>query len=298
MTATTTKPNTITNISDRAMLVNVRISLFNAVKTDKTITAEVAAQHGSEVTMGRYAKSVIAKSALDTVRKLAGEIRAEHYRRTLPWAEDGARILTATGYLAYAEWMRESEAKWDKAVGEFLTQWDTFVAEAKVKLNGLFDASDYPTLAKLRDKFEFRWQVRPVPDANDFRVNLGADEVSAIRANLRESLQATVDEAMKDVWGRMRDVVSKMAERLKAYDPNNPSAAPFRDSLVTNITDLLDMVPSLNLTGSPEVNAFANAMRESLTKHDAQALRDKVWAREDTAQRAEAILAQMSAFIA
>jgi hypothetical protein len=293
---TATQP-TITNIADRAMLVNVSIRQFNPVKTDKKVTQEVATQHGSEVSMGRYAKSVVAKESLDTLRKLAGEIRQEHYRRTLPWAEDGARILTSAGYFAYAEYMRDAQAKWDPAVSEFLNSWDRYVSEARAKLGTLYDPSDYPSVRELRGKFEFRYAVRPVPTASDFRVSLGSEEVSAIRAEIQSTLDASVHNAMRDVWGRMRDVVGKMAERLRAYDPNNASAAPFRDSLVSNITELLEVVPSLNLTGDAAVTDFAARIRQDLTGFDAQALRDNMFTREDVAQRAESIYNQMAAFI-
>lgn len=287
----------IQNISDRAMLVGLTIRQFTAVKTDKTITQEVADKHGSEVTMGRYAKSIIAKSATDTLRKLASSIRVEHYRRTLPWSEDGARILTSAGYNEYSEWMRKAHDEWDAAVIQFLGDWDGFVSDARIKLNGLFRADDYPTRTQLEGKFAFRWTVKPVPVANDFRVVLGATEVAAIRNDIEAGLQVTIKEAMKDVWGRMRDVVQSMATRLRAYDPNKPGDSPFRDSLVSNIAELLEILPSLNLTQDREMDRFMGEMRE-LTKIDAKTLRDNTWTREDTAQRAEAILSQMSQFVA
>lgn len=287
----------IQDISDRAMLVGLTIRQFNPVKTDKVITKEVADKHGSEVSMGRYAKSVIAKSACDTLRKLGAEIRTEHYRRTLPWSEDGARILTSAGYTAYAEWMRDSESRWSRAVSEFLSDWDSFVADARIALNGLFRQSDYPSATELANKFEFRWTVRPVPVADDFRVTMSSNEVAAIRQDISTSLQSTVQDAMKDVWSRMRDVVSAMASRLRAYDPNNPGVAPFRDSLVSNIADLLAILPTLNLTANPELDRFMSEMR-ALTQADAQTLRDNMYTREDTAKRAESILNQMSQFFA
>lgn len=297
MTQTIETPRGIRSISDRAMLVGLHIAQFNPVKTDKKITEEVAQQHGSEVTMGRYAKSVIAKGAVDALRKLAGEIRKEHARRTLPWAEDGARILTSSGYTAYADFMHQSQGRWDAEVGKFLAQWDTFVDDARVKLNGLFNPDDYPNASAIRAKFSFRWTVRPVPAAEDFRVNLGNLEVSAIRAEIDATTQATIQNAMRDVWERMRDVVRNMADRLKAYDPEAPNAHPFRDSLVSNIAELLEVLPALNLTQDPALDRFMIEMGE-LTKHSAQELRDRAWARDDISGRAQAILDQMSQFVA
>ena len=287
----------INTIGDRAMLVGLSISQFNPTKTDKKITAEVAQAHGSDESMGRYAKNVIAKEAVDALRKLAGEIRKEHGRRTLPWAEDGARILTNTGFDEYSNWMRGANAKWDAEVEKFLGSWDSFVADARLKLNGAFDAADYPSLEAVRAKFSFRWKVRPMPEAKDFRVNLGDEHVAAIRFAMEAESRAVVEQAMRSVWEQMRDVVKSMAERLKAYDPEKPAAHPFRDTLVTNIAELVDVLPALNLTNDPNVAKFTAEMQE-LTKHKAQDLRDHAWKRDDAATRAEAILNQMSQFIA
>ena len=299
MTATSTlQPSTgITDIAGRAMLVGLTIRQFNPTITDKTITADVNARLNVAGDQGKYQKALIVKSRMKALSAYAGEVRTEHYRRTLPWAEDGARILTSAGYFEYAEWMRTAEAKWAGLVREFLNEWDTLVDEARVKLGSAFNPSDYPTFDQLKGKFDFRWSVRPVPVADDFRVALGASEVAAIRSDIKASLDATVQDAMRDVWGRMRDVVGKMAERLRAYDPNNPREAPFRDSLVGNISELLDVLPSLNLTGDSAVSSFTAQMRE-LTQHDAQKLRDDMFIREDTAKRAEQIYTAMSAFIA
>jgi hypothetical protein len=295
MTATT---NRINSIADTAMLVRVNIRMFNAVKTDRKVSNEVAANHGAQANMTRFSKALVAKEALEAIRKLAGEIRQEHYRRTLPWSDDGSRILTSAGYFAYAEFMRDCESKWQPAIDDLLDNWSSLVDEAQAKLGSLFNINEYPTPTKLRDSFEFRWGVRPVPVADDFRVSLGATEVAAIRSEIQRDLNDTVQQAMKDVWTRMQDVVSKMRAKLDDYDPNNPSAHPFRDTLVTNITDLLDVLPSLNLTGNPDVESFTRRIRQDLTRFTAQQLRDNLFSRQDTAMRADQILSQMSQFVA
>ena len=287
----------ITNIADRAMLVGLRISSFNPTKTDKKISAEVASAHNADASMGRYAKSVIAKEAVEALRKLAGEIRSEHARRTLPWSEDGSRILTSVGYDEYAKFMRAANDRWDAEVQRFIASWDDYVADARVKLNGMFNASDYPTRSELPDKFSFRWTVRPIPTADDFRVSLGADEIACVKFQIAADEKAACDNAMRDVYDRIKATVGTMAERLKAYDPNTPSAHPFRDSLVTNISDLLDVLPALNLVNDPAIVTFTNEMRE-LVKSDAQTLRDNAWIRNDVATRADAILQQMNQFVA
>lgn len=287
----------IQDIAGRAMLVSVKIRQFSANKTDKKISKEVAAQHNADSSMGHYKKALIAKEALAELTRIAGEIRKEHGRRTLPWAEDGSRILTSTAYNQYAEFMRKSNEKWDDAVAAFLSQWDSFVEDARVKLNGMFNPNDYPEMHKLRGMFEFRWTVRPIPLDQDFRVALGSNEVAAIKAQLQDELDTTVKDAMRSVWEQMHEVVGKMVERLRAYNPAKPGEACFRDTLVTNISDLLQILPSLNLTNDPKIDEFTAKMQE-LVRYDAQALRDNMIVRDDIAARAEAILNGMAAFVA
>ena len=51
------------SIASKAMLANLSIKLWAASKHDKTISAEVAVQHGSDEKMGRFNKSLLCKDA-------------------------------------------------------------------------------------------------------------------------------------------------------------------------------------------------------------------------------------------
>src|SRR5262249_52087416 len=88
--AMTAAPATATNptVADRAVLVNLSISQWSAAKSDKTVNREVAQKHGSEEKMGNYRKQLVAKDAVKKYTELAGAIRAEFYRMTLPWGDN------------------------------------------------------------------------------------------------------------------------------------------------------------------------------------------------------------------
>ena len=279
------------------MLVKVSISQFAPVKTDQKITKDVALQHNSDVTMGNYKKSIVAKSAVETYSKLTGAIRNEYMRRTLPWTNEGDRILSQLGYLDFAEWIRREKHDWETAVGTFLANWESYVQDARARLNGAFNIDDYPSMNQLERKFEFRWKVRPLPSASDWRVDLGAEEVSAIRQDIEADLQATVDIAVQDVYQRIKTVTSAMVTRLRLYDPAKPGEHSFRDSLVGNVKDLLDILPSLNISNDPNIGKFYSDMHD-LVRFDAKELRDNSFSRGEIANRAEAILTQLRQFIA
>ena len=65
--------------------------------------------------------------------------------------------------------------KWDEPVAfqgaEFSIGKDLSLYPAV--RNGAFEATDYPSQHSIRDKFRFRLDYAPVPDAGDFRISVG-----------------------------------------------------------------------------------------------------------------------------
>ena|ERR1700674_1779289 len=292
--------NTVPNLTERAMLVNLSISQWTAVKNDKKVNREVSQNHGNDESMGRFNKSLVAKSALEKITKIASAARVEHYRRTLPWRDGGDRVLSSAGYFDYMQAMRKFQDDWEPAIAEFFSGYPAYVQDAKSKLNGLFDAADYPSESKIREKYSLSIDVMPMPTSEDFRVNLGTVETEKIRQQITADSQAMLARAMADIWQRMRDVVSKLVERLKIYEqtPDGKVKNPFRDTLVTNITDLLDILPSLNVTEDQTITKFAADLRKELTAYTPDQLRESETLRADISSRADEILSKMSAFLA
>ena len=288
------------SLADRALLVNLSISQWSAAKSDKKVNHEVATTHGNDEGMGNYRKTLLAKEALKAVKEITARAREEHYRVTLPWRDTGDRVLSSAGYFAYSEAIRRIQTEWETAVDQFCANYPQFVEEARAKLNGLFNSADYPDPAQIRGKFAFKFEVLPLATGEDFRVQLGDAEVTRIREQITRDTDSQVNRAMADVWQRMREVIAAMSDRLKLFKKNADGATerPFRDTLVTNITDLLDVLPILNLTGDPAVTQFAAEMRDSLTLYTPDQLRNAEYARNDTAARADEILNKMAAFIA
>jgi len=146
-----------------------------ASKHDRQASEEIAVHHGAQPDVGRYNKLLIPRERLAEVRKIAGEARREHYFMTLPWDDNGYRVLPAAVYLEHAEKLREYSRKFTAAVDVFAAQFDQLVIESRSRLGSLFRPEDYPTSKEIRDKFAFETEVMPLPDGDDFRVNLGDD---------------------------------------------------------------------------------------------------------------------------
>lgn len=96
-------------IASRAMLANV--SIWEARKQDKKLTAEVNHAHNAKDDTARVHKSLISRAALSAIDGIAREARRMHYARTLPWADSGTRILSNEGFAAWADKVARPDAE-------------------------------------------------------------------------------------------------------------------------------------------------------------------------------------------
>jgi len=268
------------NIHARVMLVNLNIAQWSARKIDKRASAEVAAANKAESRNGAYYKSLVEGGSLDKIKRLVTQARAEHYHRTLPWSDAGPRVLANTGYLEYAQKMGEFGQQFDTLVAEFLKEYPLMKQEAKRLLGNLFDEADYPDLQRVADKFSFKTSVTPLPIGDDFRCDLGQEEVDRIRAEITATTTSAVQQAVTEAYERISKVVDSYIDRLAGAE------TVFRDSLVGNARDLVDILPSLNITNDPKLAELTSRLQSKLCAHDPDALRNNQTVRKATYEEA------------
>lgn len=278
-------------ISERAMISYLSVSQWTARKLDKKATAEVAANHGNVEGWGRYNKVLIAEETLKNIAVVANAARTYHYENTLPWDDRGGRILPAAHYLEYSAKMREFKDAFFSQVSTLLDNYTALCQQAQSFLNGLYNPDDYPAIHKVERKYAFEIEILPIPEGNDFRVSLDADQTAAIQATIETRIKTTTENAMRDLWGRLHSAVSHMADRLGTPD------AIFRASLVENVQDICKLLPKLNITNDPDLAALTAEVECKLTAQCANNLRENPDLRAKTAAEAKAIIDKMGAFM-
>jgi hypothetical protein len=224
---------------------------------------------------------------LDELRTLAGQIRQYFYKITLPWSDEGFRLLPANFYFELMERMREFEANFDQGVQSFLGIYPQYIEQVKPELNGLFREEDYPAAEKLRTKFGIKVEVLPIPSGTDFRVQMSAEEQARVAREIDSNVRESLMRGTEDLWKRTHEVVSHMVDRL-----NEPESR-FHGSLITNVLDLVEILPRLNVSDDADLNRFAAQIRQRLCNHSAQELKKHDLLRVTTAADAANIVAEM-----
>ena len=277
-------------LQDRALLATLSLSKFEPKKTDKKITDQVLAKHHAQPGTLRVAKRLLPDEAIDPIRKLHGEIREYHYRHTLAWGENNERLLNSQFFLEYADVMGGLREKADLLADEFTAHYREYVDAARILLNGAFDPADYPSQHTIRDRFRFRLDYSPVPDAGDFRINVMREAMTSLRDSVNQRIERATHEARIEAARRVAEPLAAMVTRL-----NEPEAV-FRDTLVTNIREIAKLIPVLNVTGDADLEAVRQRIEAELSGADPAILRDNSTVRASTARKAQSILDTMNSF--
>ena len=278
-------------LSDKALLVQLNVSQWTARKLDKNATSQVAIANNTGNHAGRYNKSVLPMNEyLDNVHKKTTLIRKEYYHNTLPWGIDGTMILPTDNYLDFMAKFRQYKSEWEMLVDNFLVAYPQLQLNAQRYLGDLFNPNDYPSADVLRRKFSMDMTVLPVP-SNDFRVGIDEQELADIQQQVEARVQQSTKVAMQEAWQRLYDKVKSMAERL------SDTKAVFRDTLITNIQDVCDVLKRLNVTGDEDLENMRLMVEDTLANNNPESLRLDLDLRKKKSSEAKDILDRMGAFM-
>lgn len=274
-------------LKEKALIVTLKISTWMATKKDPEVTNKV--NHDYEAhNSGSFTKNLIKSSVLDEVKKISSEARVVFNSLTLPWFNDGSRILPSQSYFRFAAKMDELKVKYENKVQSFLNHYQYSREGAKARLGKMFNPDDYPSQQELERKFNFKVILTPFPDSNDFRIDLSEAERFKIKQDLEKQIQKTTEDAMRSLYQRIDKAVSKMRERLS--DPDNK----FKNSLVGNLKDIVEVLPYLNIKNDPELNNLLDNIKNNLLV-DPDDLRSDKNLRKNTADKADALLKKINA---
>lgn len=277
-------------LNDKALLVTLSLSKFEPKRTDKRLTRKVTSETSAAVGMLRVGKQLLPDQAVEPVRKLHGEIRDYHYTHTLPWGENNERLLSSAFFIEYQDQMARFRMADAQLVDDFVRDYPANVETARQQLNGAFNASDYPSASNIRGKFAFRLEFKPVPEAGDFRISLAREAMEELRRSVETRVAEAEQAAKRDLAVRLATPLAKMVERL------NEPEAEFRDSLVGNLREICNLVPVLNITGDPLLDAVRQDIQNGLYHTDPDLLRENATVRAATARNAQNILDRMNEY--
>ena len=272
----------IPSIASASMMVELSISTWSGNKMDKQASNAVTRDAGADSTTARVNKSLLGTcQELKELKTLVGVVRNHtHYGYTMPWTDTGLRLLPTQSYFDYVNKMSEHENHFYNLVNRFISNYDSEITKAQSRMGTLFNYDDYPSVESLRSKFTFNISYIPLPNSGDFRLDINSSAISELQADYEEAFKTKLETAMSDVWRRLYKALASMSERLDYADSEQKKI--FRDTLVENVTDMIDMLRACNVTKDTKMSAMADKLDDAMRCVTPEALRDDAGLREDT----------------
>ena len=100
---------------------------------------------------------------------------------------------------------------------------------------------------------------------------LASDDVDRVKRDIEHQIEEQLHDAVGDLYRRFGEAVERGSERLQEDDNGKPLV--FRDSMIENIRDLVDVVPRLNIFGDDELARLCGQVKERLASVEPDALR-------------------------
>jgi hypothetical protein len=284
------KPNTVAGVARSAMMVDLHISVYSGRKQDKSTQAEVTTAKGSgSAKAASVYKNLFAEcKELDALTKFQARARAEHYRLTLPWNDQGARLLPTASLLEYQQTMGRYRNEFERLVDAFLDKYDTLVAAAAFQLGTLFDRQEYLSRAQVALRFRMESSFTPLPTSGDFRLDVESTVQRELVEQYERRMEAKLAQANQDSWSRLHEALLRLSDRLVVEEDGKKRK--FHDTMVTGALELCELLTVMNVTNDPELEKARRKVEEVLSGVTPKELRDEHSTRIQTKQQVDAIL--------
>ena len=254
-----------------AMLVSLRISAWSGRLYDREASDHVAAHHDASSSAGRYNKRLLPKAALAALNATMNETRIQHYAQSLLWDDKGSRLLTVDNYEHYTGIMDALRERLVRQRTRFIEDYDDYVEQARLDLGKLFRIQDYPSKDQLRDRFSIRYRITPVPDADHFIAKLASEDTDRVKHDIERHIEEQLHDAVDDLYRRLAEAVERVSERLNEDGEGKPLV--FRDTMISNIRDLVDVVPRLNIFGDQRLARLCQQVKDRIAGVEPDSLR-------------------------
>ncbi len=186
-------------------------------------------------------------------------LRNHFYATTLPWKGNGDRLIARRFYPTFAA-----------EHTSLCEQFETAVAQLEFRLSDAFPAS----------KFYVVLDIDAVSPGYDNHLETSAD-----------IQQARIANAVAGLWEKLSKPLEHFTEKM------GDTEAVFRDTTVSNLRDIVTMLPELNFTGDADLMALGDRIGKHITCYEAKDLRTNLVTRKAVASEAQEILDSMAGFM-
>lgn len=286
-------------LKETTVLACVSTRALGLERTDNTASAKVIADNHAVTKAAKVKVNRLA--GVDAIHKelvsLQGEAASALRSMSQPFGEEEKwRLLPNAFFEKCVTTISAIKRKHDAIKVERLEpNASEIIAEAQRNV-GTFDVR-LPTVEEMVSAYQITTDFRPIPESANFR-GLNSNTIEKLQAMHDARLLAAVEAAEKNTLERFVDPIERFVDRMKAYDERLKKMAAdpdykdktgiFRDSVITNIQELGEVLGAFNISGDPRLTQLGNQIKE-LQGIEPKQLRESELVRTEAMTRAQEI---------
>jgi len=292
------------DIARDCTLVSIEGSLFPWSKRDDQAAANAAsADHAASDRFTAYVQRLTKEDRLPPQQKLSEARRYLDFPTGFRWDGKGSFAVVNTKLDSVVQKLEAFRAEFYDSVDKLCKSLPKLRDQARVDLNGAFDRLGFPTEDEVRERYKFEIKQSAITHPDDIRLNhVSAKARAAIEDSTRKEYADKVKDLHKTVVERLEAALSRVVSSLTEF--NSGKIARFEDTMVTNLEELVEALPALNVNNDRTITAAVTRARDlvaGLVKAaQSNVLRDKktdkgTEVRSEIAKQAGDILSKLKA---
>lgn len=280
------------SIASAAMVVDFNASVWTARKKDRKASDDITNMNYAAKGVANVSKNLLGDcEELRAVQKFAANVRNIHYSMTMPWSDNGSRLLTTAQYFRYNTVMTDLQDEFRRLVDAFLQEYEWEITRAQAKLGDMFNRDEYPTRDSLETKFGFRVSYTPLPEAGDFRIDIGNEAMDQIKSQYESHYISAIQTAMNDIWHKLHDNLTTLIRQLDVNDEGKGNR--LYDSVFDRALELTEMLGTCNVTQDSQMEAMRQQLERALRGTNLDRIKKSPTLRENTRKDLTAALAAL-----
>jgi len=276
------KKSTANNAFDIARdctLVSIEGSLFPWSKRDDQAAANAAsADHADSERFSAYVQRLTKEDRLPPQQKLSEARRFLDFPTGFKWDGKGSFAVVNTKLDSVVSKLETFRAEFYDLVDQLCKRLPDLREQAKADLNGAYQRLGFPTEAEVRERYRFDIKQTAITHPDDIRLNhVSAKARMAIEEGTRKEYADKINELHKTVFEKLEAALSRVVENLTDF--SSGKIKRFEDTMVTNLEELVEALPTLNVSNDRTIAAAVVRARDLVSglhkAAESNALRDK-----------------------
>ncbi|MBZ0145369.1 MAG: hypothetical protein K8F56_17505 [Rhodocyclaceae bacterium] len=275
-------------LEDSTIVVHLNLQVPTGLKRLPNIERSIAEMTSAETRRVRASKRILDSPLIARGRTLVSALRAAHYEITLPWQQDGRRLLPLRFHTRHTELISRAQDELARLRSEVRSEYTNLIEHDQATLGTLFNPGDYPSAEKLAARFRIECQSEPLTDTRDLRIALPSEEIDKLRLQIEQQRSIALAEATESLWRQLEESIGRLTESL-----GDPRARLYSATL-RNLLDLCSRLDGLNVAGDRQLAEMQKKLLADFSELDLEAARKQPGVRQSAAAAARVHLDAIS----